>query len=125
MVDTYGRSKNNVVIDLESTGNSDLSARMEASSIRSFAVFGQGNDHDEGVCDLRSSIGRNEYLQAVPMGRISKGALEGEYFRHRLNRMRHNWIPAKESDHCQWCYYKSMNEVPEEDRQHFTKSLTA
>jgi hypothetical protein len=77
-----GRSKNNVVINPESTGNSDSSARTEASSICSFAVFGQGNDHDEGVYDLRSSIGRKQYLQAVPTVRISKGALEGGYFRH-------------------------------------------
>ena len=52
------RSKTNVVIDPESTGNSDSSARTEASSICSFAVFGQGNDCDEGVYDLRSTIGR-------------------------------------------------------------------
>jgi hypothetical protein len=120
-----GRSKNNVVIDPESMGNSDSSARMEASSICSFAVFGQGNDCDdcdEGVYDLRSSIGREQYLQAVPTVRISKGALEG-YFSHRLNGMRHNWIRAKEADHCQFCYYQLMNKVPEEDRWHFTKSL--
>ena len=63
-----GRSKNNVFIDPESTSNSDSSARIEASSICSFAVFEQGNDHDEGVYDLRSSIGRKQYLQAVPTG---------------------------------------------------------
>jgi hypothetical protein len=96
-----GRSKNNVVIDPKSTGNSDLSARTEASSIRSFAVFGQGSNHDEGVYDLRSSIGQKQYLQVVPMVKLSKGALEGGYFRHRLNGMRHNWIPTKEADHCQ------------------------
>ena len=118
-----GRSKNNVVIHPESMGNSDSSARTEASSICSFAVFGQGNDCDEGVYDLRSSIGRKQYLQAVPTVRISKGALEGGYFRHRLDGMRHNWIHAKEADHCQWCYYQLMNEVAEEDRRHFTKSL--
>jgi hypothetical protein len=118
-----GRSKNNVVIDPESMGNSDSSARTEASSICSFAVFGQGNDCDEGVFDLRSSICRKLYLQAIPTVRISKGALEGGYFRHRLDGMRHNWIHAKEADHCQWCYYQLMNEVAEEDRRHFTKSL--
>jgi hypothetical protein len=104
-------------------GNSDSSARTEASSIRSFAVFGQGNDCDEGVYDLRSSIGRKQYLQAVPTVRISKGALEGGYFSHRLNGMRHNWIPVKEADHCQFFYYQLMNKVPEEDRRHFTNSL--
>ena len=118
-----GRSKNNVVIHPESMGNSDLSARTEASSIRSLAVFGQGNDCDEGVYDLRSSICRKQYLQAVPTVRISKGALEGGYFSHRLNGMRHNWIPVKEADHCQFFYYQLMNKVPEEDRRHFTNSL--
>jgi hypothetical protein len=115
-----GRSKNNVVIDPdESTGNLD----SEASSIRSFAVFGQGNDGNERVYDLRSSICRKQYLQAVPTVRISMGALKGGYFRHRLDGMRHNWIPAKEADHCQYCYYHRMNNVDEEDRRHFTKSL--
>ena len=117
------RSKTNVVINPESTGNSDSSARTDTSSICAFAVFGQGNDCDEGVYDLRSTIGRKQYLQAVPTVRISKVALEGGYFRHQLNGMRHNWIPAKEADHCQWCYYQFMNEVPEEDRRHFTSSL--
>jgi hypothetical protein len=118
-----GQSKYNVVIDPESTGNSNLSARTEASSICSFAVLGQGHDHDDGVFDLRSSIGRKQYLQVVSTVRISKGALEGGYFRHLLNGMRHNWIPAKEADHCQWCYYQLMNKVPEEDSRHFTSSL--
>ncbi len=117
------QSKINVVIDPESTGNSDSSARTEASSFCSVAVFGQGNDSDEGVYNLRSSIGQKQYLQAVPTVRISKGALEGGYFRHRPNGMRHNWIPAKEADHCQWCYYQLMNEVPEEDRRNFTSSF--
>jgi hypothetical protein len=100
-----GRLKNNVVIDPESTGISDSSARTEASSICSFAVFGQGNNRDEGVYDLRSSIGRKQYLQAVPMVRMSKGVPEGGYCRHRLDGTRHNWIPAKKEDHYQWCYY--------------------
>jgi hypothetical protein len=116
-----GRSKNNVVINPELTGNSDLAT--EASSICSFAMFGQENVPDEGVYDLRSSISRKEYLQAVPTVRISKGALKRVFFQHRLDRMRHNWIPSKKEDHCQWCYYQLMNEVPEEDRQHFTNSL--
>ena len=70
-----GRSKNNTVsIDAEeSTGNSDSSARTGASSIRSFAVFGQGKDGDEGVYDMRSSICRKQYLQAVPNGKDIKG----------------------------------------------------
>ena len=77
----------------------------------------------QGVYDLRSSICRKQYLQAVPTVRISKGALEGGYFRHRLDGMRHNWIPVKEAVHCQFCYYHLMNNVVEEDRRHFTKSL--
>jgi hypothetical protein len=73
-----GRLKNNVVIDPELTGNSD--SATEASSICLFAVFGQENICDEGVYDLRSSIGWKEYLQAVLTVRISKGALEREFF---------------------------------------------
>jgi hypothetical protein len=94
-----GRSKKNVVIDPELTGN--LDSATEASSICSFAVFGQEDVRDEGVYDLRSSIGRKEYLQVVPKVRISKGALERGFFRHRLNGIRHNWIPSKKEDHCQ------------------------
>ena len=101
----------------------DSSARTEASSIRSFAMFGQGNDRDGMVYDLRSSGGRKQYLQAVPAARITKHGLERGSFRHRLDGMRHNWIPAKEADHCRWCYYHLMNEVPEEDRRHYTKEL--
>ena len=73
-----GQSKNNVVINPELTGNSDLA--MEALLICSFAVFGQENICDEGVYNLRSSISWKEYLQVVPMVRISKGALERGFF---------------------------------------------
>jgi hypothetical protein len=73
-----GRLKNNVVINPELTGNSDLAT--EASLICSFAVFGQENIHDEGVYNLRSSIVRKEYLQAVPTVRISKRALKRGFF---------------------------------------------
>ena len=45
--------------------------------------------------------------------RITKGALAGGYFRHRLDGMRHNWIPASCTRLCQWCYYKLHNEYDE------------
>jgi hypothetical protein len=63
-------------------------------------MFGQQqNGIEEGDYGLRSSIGLSEYLTKVPMVRITKVALDGNYFRHCLDRMRHNWIPAKEADH--------------------------
>jgi hypothetical protein len=117
-----GRSKNNTVsIDAESTGNS----ATEEASIRSFSVFGQqvNGEDNKGVYDLTSSTGREEYLQAVPTVRITRHSLEGGQFRHRLDGTRHNWIPAKKEDHCQWCYYHLMNKISDDNRRHFTKSL--
>ena len=116
-----GRSKNTVSIDAELVSNS----ATEEASIRSFSVLGQqdNGEDNEGVYDLTSSIGREEYLQAVPTVRITRRSLEGGQFRHRLDGTRHNWIPAKKEDHCQWCYYHLMNVVSDKDRQHFTKSL--
>ena len=56
--------------------------------------------------------------------RIMKGALAGGYFCHRLDGMRHNWIPALHTNHCQWCYYKLYNEYDDEkDKKHFRKAL--
>jgi len=116
-----GRSKNTVSIDAESVSNS----ATEEASIRSFSVLGQqdNGEDNKGVYDLTSSIGREEYLQAVQTVRITQRSPEGGQFRHRLDGTRHNWIPVKKEDHCQWCYYHLMNVVSDEDRRHFTKSL--
>ena len=113
-----GRSIN-AVADTDSMVSNTLT---HALSIRSFALFGQG-EHEEGVYDLTGSYGRECYLRAVPTVRITKGALGGGYFRHRLDGMRHNWIPASRTSHCQWCYYKLHNEYDEKDRKHFHKAL--
>jgi hypothetical protein len=110
------RSKTKVSVDTDSTSNTSTLA----PSICSFSVFGQQqNVNGEGLYDLRSSICRSEYLNTVPTIRMTKGAFEGNYFRHCLDGMRHNWIPAKESDHYQYCYYKLMNEYEEFKRHHF------
>ena len=76
------------------------STSTHALSIHSFALFGQ-REHEKGVYNLTESYGRECYLAAVPMVRITKESLAGGYFRHRLGGMWHNWIPAS-----QWCYYK-------------------
>ena len=113
-----GRSINAVAEDTELMS----STSTHALSIRSFALFGQG-EHEEGIYNLTESYGRECYLAAVPTVRITKGALAGGYFRHRLDGMRHNWIPASRNSHCQWCYYKLHNEYDEKDRKHFRKAL--
>ena len=107
------KSKINVVIDAKLVSNL---ATEEALSICSFSVLGQ-QDHgeDKGVHDLTSSSGQKEYLQGVPAVRITQCALEEGKFWHCLNGMRHNWIPAKTADHCQWCYYQLINVFSEED----------
>jgi hypothetical protein len=71
-------------------------------------LFGQ-EENKEGAYDLASSYGKGCYLAAVLMVRITKGALIGGYFHHRLDGMQHNWIPASQISHCQWCYDKLNN----------------
>jgi hypothetical protein len=112
-----GRSTNRVA-DTDLMSNS----LTHALSIRSFALFGQG-ENKERVYDLTSSYGKECYLVAVPTVRIMKGALTGGYFSHRLDGMWHNWIPASRTCHCQWCYYKLNNVHDEKDRQHSLKAL--
>jgi hypothetical protein len=108
----------NGVADTDSMSNT----LTHALSICSFALFGQG-ENKEGVYDLTSSYGKECYLVAVLMVRITKGALTGGYFCHWLDGMRHNWIPASRTSLCQWCNYKLNNEYDEKDRQHFQKAL--
>jgi hypothetical protein len=113
-----GRSMN-AVADTDSMVSK---TSTHALSICSFALFGQG-EHEEGVYDLTGSYGRECYLATVPTVRITKGALAGGYFRHRLDGMRHNWIPASRTSHWQWCYCKLYNEYDEKDRKHFRNAL--
>ena len=112
-----GRLKN-VVADIDSSSNTS----SHALSIHSFSLFGQG-DNEKGVYDLTSSYLREWYLTALPMVRITKGAMAGGYFCRRLDGMRHNWIPAARSSHCQYCYYKLNNEYDAQDRPHLRKAL--
>jgi hypothetical protein len=112
-----GRPKN-VVNDTNSMSNT----LSHALSIHSFSLFGLG-DNEEGMYDLTSSYGKECYLEAVPMVGITKGAMTGGYFCCRLDGMRHNWIPAAGTSHCQYCYYKPNNEYDEQDRPHLRKAL--
>jgi hypothetical protein len=64
-----------VTLDADVTSNSSA---VHASSFHSLSMFGQGDDSN--VYHLRSVIGRQEYLRAVPMLRITKSALKGRYF---------------------------------------------
>ncbi len=63
--------------------------------------------------DLQSSSGQNDYCDEVKTKRIIKATLEGGYFKHPLDRMRHNSIQARKFDHCQYCYYNLMNKILE------------
>jgi len=51
--------------------------------------------------------------------KITKMALEGGKFSHCLDGMRHNSIEARKSDHCQYCYYQYMNDIPESNREDY------
>ena len=103
-----GRSTTKVC-DTDST-----SSQSQPPSIRSFSSFGQQLLHGK-MYDLTCRLGRSEYLKDVP----TKTALERNLFRHRLDGMRHNWIPANVADHCQYCYYKYMNEYDESVKCHY------
>ena len=103
-----GRSRTKSLADTASTG----------SSARSFSVSYRDGD-GEDVYDLRSSGGRKDYCRNIKPKKITKTALEGGKFSHRLDGMRHNSIQARKSDHCQYCYYQYMNDVPESNREDY------
>ena len=95
-----------------------------ATSIRSFSSFGQGLGDDENrVYDLTCSWGRTTYLEEVATLRITRRGIEEGHFRHRLDGMRHNNIPCIKDSHCQWCYYKLMNEYDKCERNEMKDAL--
>ena len=95
-----------------------------ATLVRSFSSFGQGpGDDDNGVYDFTSSWGRKTYLEEVPTLRITRRAIEEGHFRHRLDGMRHNWICCMKDSHCQWSYYKWMNNYDKHERVGMTDAL--
>ncbi len=94
------------------------SSSTHNSSICLFSVLRRG-DSEEHVYDLWSSQGRKDYLREVKTKRITKTTLEGGIFKHHLDGMRHNSIQAKKNDHCQYCYFQYMNEIPESKREHY------
>ena len=104
------------------------STLASSSTPRSFSVYrgvGWSSEGIEGeVYNLNSSHGRREYLESVATVRITKHNLERGSFPHRLDGMRHNWVPLTDtSKHCQYCYYRLMNEIEDSDRRHFVKAL--
>jgi hypothetical protein len=72
------------------------------SSMRLFSVFQEEINKEDDVYDLRSSGGRKDYCDEVKTKRITKTTLEGGFFKHCLDRMRHNSIQARKFDHCQY-----------------------
>jgi len=95
-----------------------------ATSIRSFSSFGQGpGDEDNGEYDLTSSWGRKTYLEEVPILRITRRAIKDGHFGHHLDGMRHNSICCMKDSHCQWCYYKLMNNCNKHERSEMKASL--
>ena len=108
------------------TESDDVSTLASLSTPRSFSVYRGVGRSSEGiggeVYNLNSSTGRREYLESVATVRITKHNLERGSFPHRLDGMRHNWVPLTDiSKHCQYCYYHLMNEIEESDRRHFVK----
>ena len=100
----------------------------EDVSTLAFSVYRGVGRRSEGiggeVYNLNSSTGRREYLESVATVRITKHNLERGSFPHRLDGMRHNWVPLTDiSKHCQYCYYHLMNEIEESNRRHFVKAL--
>jgi hypothetical protein len=88
--------------------------------ICSFSSFGQRSsdvDDNGGVYDLTCSWGRQTYLDEVPTQRIYRRAIEEGHFRHRLDGM------SNKESHCQWCYYKLMNEFGGRDRKNMRTAL--
>jgi hypothetical protein len=55
----------------------------------------------------------------VKTKKINKAALETGKFSHCLDGMRHNLIPVRKHNHCQYCYYQVMNEIPESKRNDY------
>jgi hypothetical protein len=107
-----------------STNKSDNSTNT--TSIHSFSSFGQSSgdkDDNGGVYDLTCGWGRQTYLEEVPTKRIYRRAIEEGHFRHRLDGMRHNTIPCQKDSHCQWCYYKLMNEYDGRARKYMRNAL--
>ncbi len=100
------------------TKSSADTALMGLSSVRLFSVSYRDGD-GEDVYDLRSSGGQKDYCRNINPKKITKKALEGGKFSHCLNGMRHNSIQARKTDHCQYCYYQYMNDVPESNREDY------
>jgi hypothetical protein len=117
---THARFREELVYDFVFAGRSRResldSANSSGSSNRSFSVHHGDGDDDNEVFDLRSSGGRKDYCDMVKTKKITKAALEGGKFSRRLDGMRHNSIPARKHDHCQYCYFQLINEIPEKKR---------
>ena len=126
---THARFLEELVYDFifpkRSVNNADDSTNT--TSIRSFSSFGQGSggDADESIVsyDLNTSWGRKTYLDENPTVRITRRAIEDGHFRYRLDGLRHNMIPCNKDSHCQWCYYKLMNDYDKKERKNMTDAL--
>jgi hypothetical protein len=124
---THARFLEELVYDFVFPGRScrksadsvSMSLSTNDSSMRSFSVFQEEINKENDVYDLRSSSGRKDYCNEVKTKRITKATLDGGYFKHRLDRMRHSSIQARKFDHCQYCYYILMNEIPAKKRKYY------
>jgi hypothetical protein len=60
-----------------------------------------------------------EILANLGLDPLTKATLEGGYFKHLLDRIRHNSIQARKFDNCQYCYYILMNEILQKVQKYY------
>jgi hypothetical protein len=66
--------------------------------------------------DLSCPARRKTFLMAMKACHITKERMDGNYLSSRLDRQRHAWVHALESNHCQHCYYVWANEFDDVQR---------
>ena len=76
-----------------------------------------------GGCMILHVAGRERHILRKFRQRIYRQAIEEGHFKHRLDEMRHNTIPCQKDSHCQWCYYKLMNEYDGRARRNMRGAL--
>jgi hypothetical protein len=71
--------------------------------------------------DLTSNRGIMDYLTEYRVEMITKARLGNGYFKYRLNRERHNWMPLsrEQNARCQYCYYILKNDIPKESQKSY------
>ena len=72
---------------------------------------------EESNNDLSCPLGVRMYLEKTKTNYITRERMEGNFFKNRLDGLRHDWMHALKISHCQLCSYMQTHQMDKQQQE--------